>query len=98
MVKMNVGERSYNGLMLNLSQGGAFVGCDLVLQKGQQLRLSFALPNGTTISAIAEIRWNRLLTHAGEFPGVGVQFLDLQTEHLEELRRFLLQQSFRLYN
>jgi uncharacterized protein (TIGR02266 family) len=74
------------GRSLNVSRGGIFVESELGCpEPDTRLRLSFALPEGSTrIAPTARVVWRRFETE-GLLPGMGLQFLELDRESARQL-------------
>jgi uncharacterized protein (TIGR02266 family) len=60
----------------DLSAGGTFLRCDVLLEAGETLALQFHLPgDGPSLSAQARVAWVRRFPDADAPPGMGIEFL-----------------------
>lgn len=74
----------------NLSLGGVRIYCDERVDIGQSLELEFFLPNGTTVEVMARVVWVKKLPAESEaLYDVGLEFMDLSENVVEELRTVL---------
>jgi c-di-GMP-binding flagellar brake protein YcgR len=74
----------------DISLGGVRIHCEEELDTGRQLEMEFFLPNGEVLVAIAEVRWSAKLTEGSDAPfAAGLQFMHLNPEDAEELKKFL---------
>jgi hypothetical protein len=78
---------------LDLSGGGAFLKCDLLLEVGDGLQIEFELPSGTVFESKAIIAWVRRFPKAGEAAGMGISFRELDEARLHMLSAFLNEQN-----
>lgn len=74
---------------VDLSAGGAFLVCEVLLEPGETLSLEFQVPGrNTPVETAARVAWVRRFP-SGELPaGMGIEFLGLSLEEqasLEEL-------------
>ena len=86
----------YVGFTDNISEGGLFVATHEILEIGEEVRLSFELPDSDDrIEVDGEVRWHREVSDAeqGIYPGYGVQFTGLSDEDKTKLQRFLEQRE-----
>jgi len=74
----------------DISLGGVRIHCDEELEKGRQLEMEFLLPDGNVLVAIAQVRWSSKLPEGSDAGyAVGLQFMHLNPEAAEELKKFL---------
>lgn len=73
----------------DVSAGGAFLVSDVLLELGDTLKLSFALPDGTKLACAARVAWVRRFPARGEDPGQGVEFTGLTEFDQRALETFL---------
>ena len=60
----------------DLSAGGTFLRCDVLLEPGETLALEFHLPGApASLSAQARVAWVRRFPDADAPPGMGIEFL-----------------------
>jgi len=60
----------------DLSAGGTFLRCDVLLEPGETLALQFHPPGATApLSAQARVAWVRRFAEEGTLPGMGIEFL-----------------------
>jgi uncharacterized protein (TIGR02266 family) len=81
----------YMGFSANISEGGIFVATVSAAPIGTEVDLSFSLPSGEQIACRGVVRWVREVNDQlpDSFPGLGVQFCDLDPEAYEAIRRFV---------
>ena len=82
----------YTGLTQDLSNGGLFVATTHILREGEQVRLTFTLPNcKDPIESIAEVRWTRpsAMPDGGGEAGMGLRFLTLTPQAKTSIKAFL---------
>lgn len=74
----------------NLSLGGAFLVSDLLLEKGTRVYLEFTLPNRSILIIVkGEIVWTKDEVEEGASGGMGVRFLNLDSESKRILTEFI---------
>ena len=77
--------------LVDLSTGGAYLSTERPLPEGSGVSLEVSLPDGMLLLR-ALVRWTRRdsdLERGDLRPGMGVEFVELSGEQLEELRRFV---------
>jgi len=78
-----VENRSLDGFMLDISPSGAFIETSEAFSAGQQIRLSFALPNfPQQLNIAGEILWKGML-------GIGVKFNNLSPDQITAIATFI---------
>src|SRR5262249_10582279 len=81
----------------DLSKGGMFLATRSFLPTNAVLRLALELPAATRdipiIARVAYVRADQEATRTGQPAGMGVQFLDISSEDLADLARFISAQS-----
>lgn len=77
-------------LMLNLSQGGAFVKAEEPCAPGTPITLRFYLDEASTpVSVTAEVAWWRRASPGGPPAGMGVKFTQVSDADQRRLREYL---------
>ena len=80
---------------IDLSQGGAFLHSDLLLEIGDELEVTFGLPDEIRpIRARARVAWTTRGDATGK-AGMGLEFIDLTDEARAAIERFV--REARLY-
>ena len=75
--------RNFEGFMLDISPTGAFIETGEAFAAGQQIQLTFSLPNSAEhLSVSGEILWKGKL-------GMGLQFKDLSRQQMDLLAAFM---------
>jgi uncharacterized protein (TIGR02266 family) len=75
---------------LDLSAGGTFLACDLLLEEGEQLSLGFQVPGlPRSLQAEARVAWVRRFPKADEQAGMGIEFVSMSDQDRWELTRYL---------
>ncbi len=65
----------------DLSTGGSFLRCDVLLEQGEDLTVEFRVPGvPRPIRAQARVAWVRRFPRVDETAGMGVQFVDMVEE------------------
>lgn len=83
-----IGQLLFDGA--DLSVGGAFLQCDVLLEKGETLQLEFRVPAiPRLLRASARIAWVRRFPKDDEPAGMGVQFLAMSEEDSRVLAEHL---------
>ena len=78
-----VENQNFEGFMLDISPAGAFVETTEAFFAGQQIKLSFGLPNlPQQMNISGEILWKGML-------GMGVKFNNLTDEHIAAITSFI---------
>ena len=81
---------------IDLSQGGAFLHSELLLEVGDELEVVFGLPGELRpIRARARVAWATRGTGEDAQPGMGLEFIDLPEEAKQAIERFV--RETRLY-
>lgn len=85
--------RKYSGMIFCISEGGAFIKDDNIMENGSIVQISFSIPQiALDIEVKAEIAWNtteRKHIPAGIGPGFGVRFLSIDEETIEAIRTYV---------
>ncbi|UCD82902.1 MAG: PilZ domain-containing protein [Desulfobacterales bacterium] len=75
--------RNFEGFMLDISPAGAFIETGEPFTAGQQIRLTFSLPNSPgQLNISGEILWKGML-------GMGVKFNDMTPKQIDLIRAFM---------
>jgi uncharacterized protein (TIGR02266 family) len=81
----------------DLSKGGMFLRTDRLLPLNAVVRLHIELPEGAAeipvICRVIHVRDHEEATRTGEPVGIGIQFLDLGQDSLNEINRFISERS-----
>ncbi len=85
----------FNGFSANISDGGLFVATVNLLPLGTEVDLSFSLPSGERIDAHGVVAWVREVNDQlpDAFPGMGVQFANLNPAAHSAIAQFLAQRD-----
>ncbi len=84
--EQGAGELSFEGA--DLSEGGAFLKSDVLLEPGDPLQIEFAA-RGRKVVAGAEVVWARRFPSQGQSAGMGVRFRELSAEDCAALAAIL---------
>lgn len=81
----------FTGFSTNISEGGLFVATVQALPLGTEVDLGFSLPGGKKIAVKGRVRWTREVNDQTPeiFPGVGIQFVDLDPQVAQALQQFV---------
>ena len=77
----------------NLSEGGLFLRTSTPLSEGSRALLRFG--NDATVEAQARVVWARLEGQGGP-PGMGLEFVGVDSDRLETIRRLVQAESHQL--
>jgi Tfp pilus assembly protein PilZ len=82
-IDYKVDDRNYEGFMLDISPAGAFIETGEPFTAGQQINLTFSLPNSPgQLKLSGEILWKGML-------GIGVKFTDLTRDQTDLISTFM---------
>lgn len=82
-INFTVEDQNFESFILDISPAGAFIETKETFFAGQQIKLSFALPNlPQQLKISGEILWKGML-------GMGVKFSDLSDEEIAAIRAFI---------
>ncbi|MDP1915368.1 MAG: TIGR02266 family protein [Myxococcales bacterium] len=89
----------FNGFSANISDGGVFVATVNVLPLGTSVDIGFTLPTGERIECKGVVRWVREIDdkQPDVFPGMGVQFVDLEDRSAQAIESFIQQREPMFY-
>lgn len=89
----------FNGFSANISDGGVFVATVNVLPLGTSVDIGFTLPTGERIECKGVVRWVREIDdkQPDVFPGMGVQFVDLEERSAHAIESFIQQREPMFY-
>lgn len=81
----------FNGFSADISDGGLFIATVAHVAIGTEVDLDFSLPGGQKVKARGVVRWVREVDdrHHDQFPGLGVQFVDLDPMAADAIHRFV---------
>jgi Tfp pilus assembly protein PilZ len=82
-ITYTVETQNFESFMLDISPAGTFIETSEAFRAGQQIKLSFALPNQPQkLNFSGEILWKGML-------GIGVKFNDLSSEQITAITSFM---------
>ena len=82
-ITYSVEQQNFESFMLDISPAGTFIETDEAFFTGQQIKLSFTLPNSPQpLNISGEILWKGML-------GIGVKFNDLTDEQIAAITTFI---------
>ena len=82
-ITYTVEDKEFKSFMLDISPAGTFIETNEAFSAGQQIKLSFALPNfPQQLNFTGEILWKGML-------GIGVKFNDLSPEQIAAITTFM---------
>ncbi len=89
----------FNGFSANISDGGLFIATVNVLPLGTQVDMGFSLPTGERVECKGVVRWVREVNdqQPDVFPGIGVQFADLDPRAQQAIEQFIQQRDPMFY-
>ncbi|MBE2249317.1 MAG: TIGR02266 family protein [Myxococcus sp.] len=89
----------FNGFSANISDGGVFIATVNVLPLGTSVDVGFTLPTGERIECKGVVRWVREIDdkQPDVFPGMGVQFVDLEARGAKAIENFIQQREPMFY-
>ncbi len=89
----------FSGFSANISEGGVFIATVDHVPMGTTVDLSFSLPTGEKVQAAGVVRWVREINDKDpdSFPGVGVQFTQLDPSAADAIHRFISQRDPMFY-
>lgn len=89
----------FNGFSANISDGGVFVATVNLLPLGTNVDLGFSLPTGERIECKGVVRWVREVDdkQPDVMPGMGLQFVDLDSSAAEAIETFIQQREPMFY-
>jgi Tfp pilus assembly protein PilZ len=86
-IDYRVEDRNFEGFMLDISPAGAFIETGEAFTAGQQIYLSFSLPNSPgQLQLVGDILWKGML-------GIGVRFKDLNHDQTELISAFIAEEE-----
>lgn len=84
--------RSTFRLVRNMALGGVRIYADEAFKVGRKLELDLLLPEGDTVTCLAEVAWSHELGDGDVAPyDIGLRFLKVPAEALEQISRHVLQ-------
>ncbi len=89
----------FNGFSANISDGGVFVATVNLLPLGTNVDVGFTLPTGERIECKSVVRWVREVDDKQPeiFPGMGLQFVDLDPRSAKAIESFIQQREPMFY-
>src|SRR5947207_3310131 len=81
----------WTGLTMNMSEGGVFIATHHEVPVGTTIVLHMSLPfEDEPIVTLGEVRWARAFSNESDTPpGVGVQFVGLDGNAAEKVKKFV---------
>jgi uncharacterized protein (TIGR02266 family) len=94
-VDLSSDDNFFNGFSSNISDGGLFVATVNLVPLGTEVDLSFSLPSGVRVQTRGVVRWVREVNDKAPdvFPGLGVQFKDLDPASQAAINQFLAERE-----
>src|SRR6185369_1122673 len=90
-VRLTVNGRVYPGISEDLTISGIYVAAEVLISKGEELTLSFVLPDSDSpLEARGRVAWvndGRTKERNGLKPGIGIEFLDITGQGIPFLRK-----------
>lgn len=87
---VDLGTESAHAVVQNLSAGGLFVATERLAAQGAMIGVEFALPGDLgAVRAKAEVRWARRGSSDGEVGGMGLRFVDLESDEAAAIGRYV---------
>jgi uncharacterized protein (TIGR02266 family) len=85
----------FTGFMEDISEGGLFIASYHLFEMGSCFELEFTLPGQQDPCLVqCQVQWIRVYNPSSDaFPGMGVQFLDLDPKARELIQRFIKQRQ-----
>ena len=98
-IDMTSDDNFFSGFSANISDGGLFIATVDYIPKGTQVDLSFSLPTGEKIKAVGIVRWIRDVNDKdpSSYPGLGIQFAELDESGQDAIRAFIEQRDPMFY-
>ncbi len=98
-IDLHSDDNFFSGFSANISDGGLFVATVNYVPKGTHVDLAFSLPSGQKISATGIVRWIREVNDQDptSFPGLGVQFVDLDEASHQAIHQLIEQRDPMFY-
>ncbi len=87
-----VGDRSFEGRVTNVGQGGAFVQTDVPVASGESVRFRFRMPGAVVVSGEGDARFvvqREPVAGAMQLSGFGIQFGKLEGNGSDSIARFV---------
>lgn len=85
----------FTGFSTNLSEGGLFIATVERIALGTPVEVVFSVPGGAPLKVRGLVRWSREINDKAPeiFPGVGVQFLELDPQVAQSIKGFVAQRE-----
>ncbi len=80
--------QSLRGRVLDLSLGGVFLFTKYELKPGAQFKVGVKIYDGSTIEALAEVRWSKYKEAKGGY-ATGAEFISIDEKNQQRLQTFL---------
>ena len=98
-IDMTSDDNFFSGFSANISDGGLFIATVDYIPKGTQVDLAFTLPTGEKITTVGVVRWIREVNDKdlSSFPGLGIQFTNLDDTGQQAIRAFIEQRDPMFY-
>ena len=97
-VDLSLERATCTGYILNISEGGAYIHTDAVIQQGDELRLIFSLPRTERVLAVTgRVKWSSgKMADMSMFYGYGLEYSHISEEDRKELVDFIAYEKNRL--
>jgi uncharacterized protein (TIGR02266 family) len=81
----------YRGFSIDISEGGVFIATFEPLAVGSVIDLTIVLPDEQEVRATGQVRWTREWNDMTPqmYPGIGIQFLKVEDDGAEHIKRFV---------
>jgi uncharacterized protein (TIGR02266 family) len=91
VVDMKSENNFWRGFSIDVGEGGVFVATFDALPKDSVVELMMTLPDGREVHATGQVRWTREWNDNTPevYPGMGIQFLHVEEDGTESIRRFV---------
>lgn len=98
-VDLQTDSNFYMAFSADLSEGGIFVATVMLQPIGTAVDLDFTLPSGVAVQTRGLVRWVREVSdqHPDSYPGMGIQFTELDETTRERIRDFVAQRDPMFY-
>lgn len=90
-ITLNSADNFFSGFARDLSAGGLFISTFDLRPVGEAMAVRFSLPGGRVVECGAVVRWRREAQpdQPDIWPGMGLQFVDLEAEDATAIARFM---------
>ncbi len=93
-VQLQLGAKTHQGSLKNLSRGGLFVETECGLVGDREVGLRFALPGSATrFDPTAQVVWKREALRQQSADGVGMRFVDISSDLVRKLEEYVFDRA-----